>query len=302
MKRPLFLLLTLFLLFPLSAVFAQSPLENELRALVSGFKGDVGIYVEHLRTGEIIAIHADSLFPSASMVKVPILVGIFSKLESGDLTYDGTHRFDTTRVYPGSDVVGNLKHGAEISLHKLAFLMMSFSDNTASLWLQELAGTGTEINAQMDALGLPNTKVNSRTPGREAFQRQYGWGSSTPREMAQLLKKLRDGDVVSAAASEEMLRLMSKSLWDKEALSSLPPYVSAASKQGAVSHSRSEVVLVHSPSGDYVFCVITKNQQDRSWNVDNPGYVLLRDVSATLWKHYAPNDDWQPKEGSSRYQ
>jgi beta-lactamase class A len=98
------------------------------------------------------------------------------------------------------------------------------------------------------------------------------------------------------------MRLMSKSLWDKEALSALPPHIAAASKQGAVSHSRSEVVLVHSPTGPYVFCVITKNQEDRSWNVDNAGYVLLRNVSGALWKHYAPNDTWTPKDGSSRYQ
>lgn len=301
MKR-LLVLLSLFALYPLSPLQAQSALESELRALVSGFKGDVGIYVEHLGTGESIAIHADSLFPTASMVKIPILVGIFSKLETGELTYDAPMSYDTTFVYPGTDVVGQLTHGAEISLHKAAFLMMSFSDNTASLWLQHLAGTGTVINEHMAALGLEHTRVNSRTPGREEIRQRYGWGVTTPREMAGLMTRIHRGEVVSPAASEEMLRLMSKSLWDKEALSALPPYVAAASKQGAVSHSRSEVVLVHSPTGPYVFCVITKNQEDRSWNVDNAGYVLLRKVSAALWEHYAPTDTWKPKDGSSRYQ
>ncbi|MEN9839965.1 MAG: hypothetical protein RL177_1444 [Bacteroidota bacterium] len=299
MKRILLLFLTLF---PLTPLIAQSALETRLRERVAGFKGDVGIYVEHLGTGERIAIHADSLFPTASMVKVPILVGIFSKLDSGELTYDAPMSYDTTFVYPGTDVVGQLTHGAEISLHKTAFLMMSFSDNTASLWLQHLAGTGTMINERMDALGLRHTRVNSRTPGREDMRSRYGWGVTTPREMATLMAKIHRGEVVSAAASEEMIRLMSKSLWDKEALSAIPPYVEAASKQGAVSHSRSEVVLVHSPTGPYVFCVITKNQEDRSWNVDNAGYVLLRDVSAMLWEHFAPGDTWTPKDGSSRYQ
>lgn len=299
MKRLLLLLLTLL---PLTPLIAQGTLETRLRERVAGFKGDVGIYVEHLGTGERIAIQADSLFPTASMVKVPILVGIFAKLDSGELTYDAPMSYDTTFVYPGTDVVGQLTHGAEISLHKTAFLMMSFSDNTASLWLQHLAGTGTVINEHMDALGLRHTRVNSRTPGREDMRSRYGWGVTTPREMATLMAKIHRGEVVSPAASEEMIRLMSKSLWDKEALSAIPPYVEAASKQGAVSHSRSEVVLVHSPTGPYVFCVITKNQEDRSWNVDNAGFVLLRDVSAMLWEHFAPSDTWTPKEGSSRYQ
>lgn len=294
--------LSLFLLSPFARLQAQSALESELRTLVSGFKGDVGIYVEHLVTGETAAIHADSLFPTASMVKIPILVGIFAKLESGELAYDAPMSYDTSFVYPGTDVVGQLTHGAEISLHKTAFLMMSFSDNTASLWLQHLAGTGTVINEHMAALGLEHTRVNSRTPGREEIRQRYGWGVTTPREMAGLMTKIHRREVVSPAASEEMLRLMSKSLWDKEALSALPPHVEAASKQGAVSHSRSEVVLVHSPTGPYVFSVITKNQEDRSWNVDNAGYVLLRDVSALLWKRYAPDDPWTPKEGHTRYQ
>lgn len=301
MKRILFLLI-LFSLYSLPKLHAQSALESELRALVRDFKGVAGIYVEHLSTGETIAIQADSLFPTASMVKIPILVGIFAKLETGELTYDAPMLYDTTYVYPGTDVVGQLTHGAEISLHKAAFLMMSFSDNTASLWLQHLAGTGTVINEHMAAIGLRHTRVNSRTPGREEIRLQYGWGVTTPREMATLMTKIHRGEVVSPAASEEMMRLMSKSLWDKEALSALPPHIAAASKQGAVSHSRSEVVLVHSPTGPYVFCVITKNQEDRSWNVDNAGYVLLRDVSGTVWKHFAPNDTWTPKEGSSRYQ
>ena len=55
-----------------------------------------------------------------------------------------------------------------------------------------------------------------------------------------------------------------------------------------MSRSRSEVVLVNAPSGDYVFCVITKDQADTSWEPNNAGYVLLRQVSAALWEHFEP--------------
>ena len=258
-------------------------MERELQAIVNEFNGDVGIYVEHLPSGRHIAIHADSVFPTASMVKVPIMTRIFERMELGELHYDSLHVYQDSLYYAGSDVVGSLKAGESISLHKLIFLMISFSDNTASLWLQHLAGTGTQINEQMERLGLQDTRVNSRTPGREQARGMYGWGQTTPREMATLLKMIRNGEVVSAAQSEEMYRIMSKSLWDKEALSQIPMHINAASKQGAVSASRSEVVLVNAPGGDYVFCVVTKNQQDRSWDDDNAGYVLIRNVSRVLW-------------------
>jgi beta-lactamase class A len=258
-------------------------MERELQAIVNEFNGDVGIYVEHLPSGRHIAIHADSVFPTASMIKVPIMTRIFERMELGELHYDSLHVYQDSLYYAGSDVVGSLKAGESISLHKLIFLMISFSDNTASLWLQHLAGTGTQINEQMQRLGLQETRVNSRTTGREQARGMYGWGQTTPREMATLLKMIRNGEVVSAAQSEEMYRIMSKSLWDKEALSQIPMHINAASKQGAVSASRSEVVLVNAPGGDYVFCVVTKNQQDRSWDNDNAGYVLIRNVSRVLW-------------------
>ncbi|MEC8253381.1 MAG: serine hydrolase, partial [Planctomycetota bacterium] len=73
------------------------------------------------------------------------------------------------------------------------------------------------------------------------------------------------------------------------------------SKQGAVNASRSEVVLVHAPHGDYVFCVITKNQRDQSWGHDNAGFVLLRDVSRILWDYFEPGAPYQPAAGTERY-
>jgi beta-lactamase class A len=119
--------------------------------------------------------------------------------------------------------------------------------------------------------------------------------------MARLVVTIRQGRAVSEAASQEMYRTLTRIYWNGEALSQLPPWVQAAAKQGAVDPSRSEVVLVNAPSGDYVFCVITKNQEDQTWEHDNAGYVLLRQVSALLWKHFEPKHPWAPAAGAERF-
>jgi beta-lactamase class A len=119
--------------------------------------------------------------------------------------------------------------------------------------------------------------------------------------MAELLVMIREGKVVSRASSEAMYRYLTRIYWNGEALSQIPPWVQAASKQGAVSRSRSEVVLVNAPPGDYMFCVITKNQADERWAADNEGYVVLRNVSAALWKHFEPDHPWAPSPGAARY-
>jgi len=276
-------------------------LSKKLQDLLTGFRGEYGVYVRHLKTGKTVEINADSLFPTASMIKVPIMTGVFDKIEKGDLKYDSLLVFRDSLIYPGEDIAGSLKDSSRILLSKIVMLMITTSDNTASLWCQFLAGTGTRINEIMDENGFKVTRVNSRTPGREEMRTQYGWGVTTPREMAELVVKIHHGKMITPWASERMYRNLARIYWDGESLSELPPYIHAASKQGAVNQSRSEVVLVNAPSGDYVFCVITKNQVDESWVNENEGYVLLRNVSRTLWQYFEPNDKWKSMEQSMRY-
>lgn len=283
------------------AMQEDSQLTQELADLVKAFKGDVGIYVRHLQTGRWSALRADEVFPTASMVKVPILLGLFDKLNRDELDYHADLVYRDSLLYPGDDIVGALRDSAVISLSKLIMLMITTSDNTASLWCQYLAGTGSAINVWLEAHGFDSTRVNSRTPGREGNRALYGWGQTTPREMAELLVLIRQGKAVNPAASEEMYRILTRIYWNGEALSQIPPWIQAASKQGAVNQSRSEVVLVNAPSGDYVFCVITKNQEDQSWKADNAGFVLLRNVSRTLWNYFEPQSPWSPAPGSERW-
>lgn len=277
-------------------------IQPALQAMADSLRGEVGIYVHDLQSNESIAIDADKFFPTASMVKVPILAALMAKVDRGELDYRKQLTYTKDRLYAGEDLLGSFEDGQAITLDKLAMLMITMSDNTASLWCQELAGTGTAINGWLADNGFEHTRVNSRTEGRKNDWKRYGWGQTTPREMTKLVESIRDGDCVSPAASEEMRRCLSRIYWDGEALASIPTTVQTLSKQGAVSHSRSEVVLVHAPHGDYAFCVITQNQEDKSWRHDNAGYVLLREVSELLWQHFEPGSGRRSAQGSEKFQ
>ncbi len=275
----------------------DSQLQGALEQLIEPFEGEVSIYVRQLGTRRYAAIGADELSPTASMIKVPILAALFDKIAAGNLDYHSKLEYHDSLFYAGEDILGSFKSGEKISLSKVVMLMLTTSDNTAALWCQSLAGTGVAINEWLDSNGFSQTRVNSRTPGRQADWEKYGWGQTTPREMANLLVMIHEGRAVNSAASDEMYRTLARTYWDGEALSQIPPYVQAASKQGAVNRSRSEVVLVNAPSGDYVFCLITRNQDDTSWGFDNAGFVLLRAVSRLLWIHFEPESRWQPDSG-----
>jgi len=281
---------------------ADLVLQRQLTAAVRGFDGKVGIYVRNLRTGRYAAIAADSAFPTASMIKVPILIATFDAIQQGRLAYTQQLTYTDSLAYRDEDELGyQLKDSAKVRLSWVEMMMLTLSDNTSALWLQSLAGTGTTINAWLESHGFKVTRINSRTPGREAMRAQYGWGVTTPREMTDLLVMIRQGRAVSPAASQEMYRHLTRSYWTGEAISQIPPWVQAATKQGAVDHSRSETVLVNAPHGDYVFSVITRDQADSSYEANNAGFVLIRRVSALLWKHFEPTHPFTPAEGVEKF-
>lgn len=279
----------------------EAALQRELEARVAGFEGVVGIYAQQLRTGATAAIRADEKFPTASMIKVPLLATLYQKVQNGEMHLDSVLTFRDSLRYAPYDVAGRFQDSAQVPLAEAAFLMISFSDNTAALWIQALDGGGAEVNRWLAAHGFEETRVNSRTPGRHADWEEYGWGQTTPREMSRLMTMIRRGEVVSPAASDQMYRTLSSIYYRSEALSQIPPRVQVASKQGAVDRSRSESLLVNGPSGDYVLTIITKNQQDTLYTPDNAGYELIRDVSRIVYRHFNPRDPWQPPPGLDRF-
>lgn len=286
MKKVFICFICLLSLFKSFSQQKDKKLEAAVSKLIEGFNGQIGVYVKSLKTGNTISINGDTLFPTASIVKVPILIGIMDRINKNDLNY---HQklvwYDTLNYDPGEDIVAYLKPQSEIELSKVMMLMMTISDNTGSLWLQSIAGTGTKINRLLDSMGYHATRVNSRTPGREADRSVFGWGQTTPNEMGKIFEDIVQGNIISKDVSDKMLRIMSRQYWDEEALSSIPPTVFVASKNGAVDASRSEVLYVNGKH-PYIFSVFTKNNKDISWEYSNEAWQLTRKLSKFVWQYF----------------
>lgn len=279
------------LLFIYASGHAQKE-DKKLQVLIgqaiSGFHGDIGVYVHHLKKNRSVAVHADSVFPTASIVKVPILTAVFEKIAHNELKLSQEFVYDAKRAYGGSGLMQFYKDSARTDLSTMISLMLTYSDNVAAIWLQELAGGGAVINTIMDQLGLPDTKVNSRTEGRQDIWKKYGWGQTTPREMARLFTLIRQGKVIDARYSDKMYRYLKNQFYNGRSLSQLPATVSTICKTGSVDDARGEVVLVNAPGGDIVFCILTKNNKDKSWTDTNEAEVLTRKLANIIWNHYEP--------------
>lgn len=287
MKKMLILCISVFLT---NSVIAQTKTDHKLKAkiqkLIENFQGEIGIYVCDLKSRKEVAICADSIFPTASVIKIPILVGIFDQINKGNLQLNQHYTYRESQKYGGSGLMQFFKDSTTVDLKTLVALMISYSDNVTSIWCQSLAGGGTHINQLMEDLALKNTKVNSRTEGRNEQWKTYGWGQTTPREMALLLEKIRKGEVISSEMSEQMYRFLGNIFYDGRALSQIPAHIKSASKTGSLDDVRNEVVLVNAPKREYVFSIFTKNNTDKSWNDTNQAEELTRKLSKLLWEYY----------------
>ena len=289
-------IIIIYLIFSYTCLSQQTDkkLFKKKSEAITGFNGDIGIYIKNLRTGKTVAINADTVFPTASIVKVPIMVGVIHKLYGGELSYDSLFTYKDSLLYAGSDILGSFKANERIALKKLLMLMLTTSDNTASLWLQSIAGTGTRINQLLDSLGFINTRVNSRTPGREANRTIYQWGQTTPYEIGTLFGKIYRNEVFSKEYCDRMMRILGRNYWDTdEAISQIPPYIEVFSKNGCVNAVRSEVMIVNAPHNPYVFSIFTKNNKDTKWTHENEAWTLARKISRLLWDYFEPKDKWE---------
>lgn len=270
-------------------IFAQKTdkkLQQQIEQEIQNFHGSIGLYVHDLNKNKTVAINADTLFPTASTIKIPILIGVMDKINKGELQYHQELIYRDSLLYKGVDILGSFKDSEKIELSKVIMLMLTMSDNTASLWLQGFAGGGLRINQILDSIGIKAIRLNSRTPGREANRDSFGWGQTSPRDMASLMEMIVKKQIISDSMSERMLRLLGRNYWDEMAVSQIPSDVFVADKHGSLDESRSEIMFVNGKGRRYIFCIYTNNIKDQSWNPDNEAWVLTRKLSKLVWDWY----------------
>ncbi len=283
---------------PQPAVPARlKPLQRQLDTIAAGFHGVLGYSFHHLKRGDVLTNRGDERFPTASTIKLAVLGTAMEKLDKGELGYFDRREITPDDVRGGAGFLQNYKPGSKVELKELLHLMITVSDNTATVMLARWLGT-LNVNAWLDRHGLQNTRLLTVIPDGEkellALREEWGLGVTTPNEMRELMEQIVCGKAGSPAATEEMQRILSHQYFDEGIPSQCPPWIATGSKSGAIEKSRSEVAIVHSPSGDYVLSVYTKENQDTRWTDDNEGEVAISAIASAIWRFYHPKDKWRP--------
>jgi beta-lactamase class A len=267
-------------------------LRHTLDSLADMHHGVVGYSIIDLDTGDTLSRRGDETFPTASLIKVPILVTLYDLVAKHQISLDDPLTLLDIDKVPGSGSLQFMHDGATITVHDAAWLMATQSDNTATNLLLDRIII-RRVWAKMESLGLMHTKVHSKTFLRISSvamdsSAKYGLGVSTPNEMAHLFVLLAKGQAVNPAADSSMLDILEHNE-DNTLLQRDLDNVRAAHKTGAVDDARTECSLFYLRSR-VVACVFTKDNKDQRWILDSEPQITMAHMGATIARAFGLPD------------
>jgi beta-lactamase class A len=259
-------------------------LRHVLDSLADAHHGVVGYSVIDLETGERLNRRGDETFPTASLIKVAILVTIYDLVAKGQLSLDDPLTVLKIDQVPGSGVVQFLHNGTILTVHDATWLMCTISDNTATNLLLDRIII-RRVWAKMDSLGLQHTRVHSKSFLRNSSvamdsSAKYGLGVTTPNEMAHLFELMARGKAVNPAADSSMLDILEHNNTDYM-LQRYAGGARAAHKDGETNAVRTECTLWYLRSR-VIACVMTKENKDQRWILDNEPQLTIANMGLAI--------------------
>jgi len=277
----------LFLLVVSVTIQAQTNLDDQVKPIVASFKGKVSLFAKNLDSGETYGLNPDERVRTASTIKIAVMIEAFARVSEGKAKWTDEVVLTKEKKVSGSGILNELSDGLKLTLRDAVNLMMILSDNTATNLVLDVLTTDA-VNARMESLGFKQIKIMRKVgsggesvAGKDPENKKYGLGMATPREMVLVMEKLERGEVISAAASKEMIDLMKReqgrnaigrSLWD----------VPMASKYGALDRLRSAVGILYTKNSRIAMAISCDDMPETIWSVDNPAYLLMSRLSEVL--------------------
>jgi beta-lactamase class A len=275
--------------------FAQSSslglerLRLQIEKTIPDAKGDVGVAIRHLETGQEVLVNANDTYPLASAVKLPILVELYTQVKAGKVKFDEMYEIKPNDQHVGSGDIPVLFDlpGVSMNIRNVANMMMMVSDNSATDIVLKRVGGPAPVQERMRALGLNGIRVDRTIQelvldfGEQDTEKLKGMllkdmrplmkpgptdeagrlarhnrnasdprDQATPRDMNRLLEMLWQGKVVDAESSTAMLELMKRCRTGAGRIKGLLPRDTVvAHKTGSLGGTVDDVGIIYLPNG-----------------------------------------------------
>jgi len=229
--------------------------QERLEQIAKSTNGVVGITALDLANGDRFGVNDSLVFPQGSAIKIPILIELYRHFDAGTLRPDERVILRATDQVGGSGVSQWFADGhSALSLHDLAVLMITLSDNTATNILIDRLGM-PNVNRAMDSFGLPSIRVQRKMiqPRESAVGNE---NIATPRDAAQIMRRIHTCDLPMSKERCGALRRILELPKSGPFPASVPGSVRVAWKPGGVEGVETAWGLFALPGRPYVLAVM----------------------------------------------
>ncbi|MCH8949146.1 MAG: serine hydrolase [Chloroflexi bacterium] len=274
---------------------ALADLDQELRAFGDDYSGTWTYALIDIASGERIGCGQDEVMPTASLIKVPILVSLYQAVHEGKLALTDRTAYREEHRCLGSGVLERLTPGVEMCVRDAAVLMIIISDNSATNMVIDMMGLDY-INEQLRRLGLEQTTIFQRLGEQAQGLDARTMSVSTAAEMTKLLALIARHEAVSPEASQDMLRILRRQDYRNELsrelpwneLNMLPDYKQnwVAEKGGAFLNGiRASGAIFHGARGHFVMSAFCEGGMAPGGSGrESEGNVLIGKLGYAAWR------------------
>ena len=210
------------------------------RAALASLPGEAGAFASDADGRALFCEREDELFPSASVIKLPLVMTLYADAARGLLDLD--ERVAVGDRVDGSGVLRHMRDVERLSLRDLAMLAIVVSDNTATNRLIERIGV-ERVGERLREWGCPNIRLSRKMYDFEAARRGNE-NVMSARETVSLLLRLHQGVCEDRPTSDAVLAVLEQCQDRTMLLRYLPYGAKVPHKTGTLDESRNDVAVV----------------------------------------------------------
>jgi beta-lactamase class A len=281
-------------------------LAEQICQICEGFDGRIGLSAYNFQTNETVGCRAEEVFPTASVIKLPVLLTLMQQVEDGEYSLDDPLMLRRGDQIGGSGLLQFLSPGLTMPIRDWAFLMMSISDNLATNVLIDQVGP-EKVRTWLTDNGYPDIQLRRKIDFTILNKDQNELGTATPAALTRMMTAVFQNKHFTPTASQEMLRMMNKVGSDR--IGRYLPFepfgsevaedakLNLAGKTGSLKGMRAQTAVVwrgkREENRGFAITVINEgNQAPELWNPDAPGVLIIGRLARVVY------DAWLGGEGN----
>lgn len=255
-------------------------LEDSIHDTDRKLDGVMGVAIVDFKTGQSISLHADQIFPTASSIKIAVLLELYHQAQTGKLSLTDLYTVNSADLVADSYIMGGLTPGiTRLTLRDLATMMMAVSDNSATNVLIDRVGM-SNVNALMDSLGFTHTRLQRKMMDLKAAS-EGRENLSSPSDMVAMVRAAYDGKVLNPKLTEDFFQVFSVRKPDAFLQRHLPEDLRIAAKHGELEGVRNDCGMVFVPNRPYGICVM-----ESYLHRESDGEEAISEISLQAWRMF----------------